>query len=531
MKIQITLLGVSLLLLAGCAKTGHPMEKKEQNLRINFQTEPASLDPRIGNNIRACQVHFMLFEGLVRLNPDMTLSPAQAKSWEISSDESVYTFHLDEANWSNGKPVTAFDFERSWKSMLDPDFPCPDAYLLYCIKNGRLAKQGELPLSEVGIRAIDEKTLVVELELPTPHFLQIVASSVLLPVNMDIEEIDPNWAVSIHNFVCNGPFQLKEWRINDEMIFEKNPWFRNAQEVKLNRVFINIIDREMIALHMYASGYFDLIGAPLSFFPTVFHQELDKKNLLTFFPVAMSKFLAFNTEVFPFNNANIRRAFSYAINRKAIVEYITQLQEEPALNVVPPVLLSEEAPSLFVDADVEKAKECLRLGLEELKMTQEDLKNISFMYIPNETNHLITQHLQDEWFKVFGFKINLENVDFKTLHERSSKGNYEIGLFSWIADYADPMNILERFYDKKSHRNYSKWSHSGFNEILRDVLQTPSSKERFAKMKEAEKILIDEMPVTCLFHGNYAFLIQPHVKGFGISPLGQIYFDQISIAP
>ncbi|MES2344597.1 MAG: peptide ABC transporter substrate-binding protein [Chlamydiota bacterium] len=531
MNIQTAFLGVSLLLFAGCAKTGHPMEKKGQDLRINLQREPASLDPRIGNDVGASQVHFMLFEGLLRLNPDMTLSPAQAKSWEISSDEKMYTFYLDDANWSNGVPVTAFDFERSWKSVLSPDFPCPDAYLLYSIKNAYSAKQGALPLSDVGIRAVDEKTLVVELELPTPHFLQIVASSVLLPINMDMEDKNPNWAVSPSHFICNGPFQFKEWKVNDEMIFEKNPYFRKANDVKLNNVFINIIDREMIALHMYASGYFDLIGAPLSCFPTVFHQELDKKNLLTFFPVAMSKFLAFNTNVFPFNNANMRRAFSYAVNRNAIVKHITQLQEEPALNIIPPVLLPEEAPPLFIDADLEKARECLEVGLKELNITKDDLKNLSFMYCSSELNHLITQHLQNEWSKVLGITVRLENVDFKALHERSSKGDYEIGLFIWVAEYGDAMNILERFCDKKSHRNYSKWSHLGYNEILNQAMKTSCPKERFEKILEAEKILVDEMPITCLFHSNYAFLIQPHVRGFGISPLGQIYFDQISIAP
>lgn len=507
------------------------MEKKEQTLRINLQREPASLDPRIGNDMSASQVHFMLFEGLLRLNPDMTLSPAQAKSYEVSSDEKTYTFYLGETQWSNGAPVTAFDFERSWKSLLDPQFPSPDAYLLYGIKNAREAKKGELPLSAVGIKAQDNKTLVVELEERAPHFLQIVASSVLLPVNMDIAEKDQNWATSTDNFICNGPFIFKDWKLNHEMLFEKNPCFRQADEVKLDAITINIIDREMVALHMYASGYFDLIGAPLSFFPTVFHEDLASKDLLTYFPVAMSKFISFNTETFPFNNANLRRAFSYAINRKAIVTHITQLQEEPALNIVPPVLLPEEAPPLFVDADLVSAKMYLDLGLKELGISKADLEKISFMYVSSEINHLMTQQLQDDWLKALGIRVQLQNVDYKTLHERSAKSDFQIGLYVWVAEYGDPMNILERFQDSSSHRNYAKWQSDDYNAILEKATSATSQEERYAQLQEAEKMLVDEMPVTCLFHSNYAFLIQPHVQGFAISPLGQIYFDRISIEP
>jgi oligopeptide transport system substrate-binding protein len=507
--------------LPGCKSMSSLKTKKEQNLRINLRKEPTSLDPRKGSDMSDSQFHFMLFEGLLRLNPDMTLSLAQAASYTISPDGKIYTFHLKDSKWSDGKEVTAHDFEKSWKSILDPTFACRDAYLLYTVKHARAAKKGEIPLNDVGIHANDAKTLIVELEAPSPHFLQIVASPVLLPF--------PSHCASTSQFASNGPFKLKEWKFNREIIFEKNPTYLRANEVKLNHIFVEMIDREMSVLHMYTSGHFDLVGTPLSLFPAMLRQDLEKKKLLTIFPVAGTKFLSFNTARFPFHNVNIRRAFAYAINRTAIVEHITQLQEKAALNLIPPALLSQEAIPLFKDADHLKAQECLRKGLEELALEPRNLKDLPFIYVSNETNHTIAQQLQNDWLEVLGIQVSLEQTEFNLLHERSKKGEFAIGIFAWIAEYGDPMNILERFEDKTTHRNYSKWQHTGFNQLLTDAKNASSRDEYLRNLSAAESLLIDEMPLTGLYHDNFTFLIQPHVQGFAISPLGHIYFDKISL--
>ncbi len=525
----LLILGAFMTIFTSCYKVDHPAGGESRDLRINLRKEPASLDPRKGNDMVASQLHFMLFEGLVRLNSDMTISPAQAQAYEVAEDGRVYTFHLDNTFWSDGTPVTAEDFEKSWKSLLDPNSPSPDAYLLYAIKNARAAKEGKVPLNDVGLYARNPKTLIVHLEHPVPYFLQIVASSVCLPVNSKVDKEDPNWASSPKNFISNDPFKLKEWIFNQEMVLEKNPRFRNAKDLQLDHIFVEMIDRELATLHMYSSGHFDLIGAPLSFFPSVLQQDLEKKNLLTFFPVATTKFLSFNTRDFPFQNANIRRAFAYAINRKEIVANITQLKETAALNIIPPVLLANEQSLLFADADRVKAKECFAQGLKELGIDSQHLGPITFIYCSSEVNHLMAQELQNLWRKILDADVRLQCVEFKTLHERSKTGDYGIGLFAWVADYGDPMNILERFQDKANHRNYPKWENETYNLLLQQALETSTKAAYLEKVKEAEKILIEEMPITCLYHDNYSFLIQPYIQDFEISPLGHIYFDKISI--
>ena len=514
--------------MMSCSQAQPSKPFKQQSLRINLRKEPVSLDPRKGNDMVASQIHFMLYEGLLRLNPDMSLSLAQAKSYEVSPDLKTYTFCLKNTCWSDGSAVTAHDFEKAWKSILDPKFPSPDAYLLYPIKNAKNAKEGKLPLDQVAIQAKDAKTLVVELENPTPYFLQIVASSVLLPVNANKDQTNPQWASKSEEILSNGPFRLKEWKFNQEMIFEKNPQYHLANKVKLNHIFVDIIDREVAVLHMYANGHFDLVGTPLSFFPSELAHDLEKKKLLTFYPVANTKFLAFNTAQAPFHNANIRRAFAHAIHRKSIVEHITRLGQSEALNVIPPVLLAGDV-SYFSDGDAAKAREYLKKGMDELQV--EKLGPITFMYVSSEINHLLAQELQQVWSKTLGVSVNLEHVEFKTLHERSSKGDFSIGLFAWLADYGDSMNILERFTDKNNHRNYPKWENVAYQGLIEEAHRMSSSSLYFEKIRQAEQLLIDEMPLTCLFHENYAFLIQPHVKGFAVSPLGHIYFDQMAIEP
>jgi oligopeptide transport system substrate-binding protein len=520
------MLGVLLFMFNSCHKIDHAIPKQEQSLRINLRKEPVSLDPRKGNDMVASQIHFMLFEGLLRLNPDMSLSLAQARAYEISPDNKRYTFHLKDTVWSDGTPVTAYDFEQAWKSMLDPAFPALDAYLLYPIKNAQMAKKGEISIDQVGISSPDAKTLVVELEHPAPHFLQVVASSVLLPVQAEMNRRQPYWSSHAQYIRSNGPFILKEWELNKGMVLEKNSFYHEAERVKLQRIFIDVMDRELAVLHMHASGYFDLVGAPLSFFPAMLLEDLEKKKLLTFFPVAGSKFLAFNTSVPPFDNTHIRRAFALAIDRKTIVEQITNLNQKRALNIIPPVFLPDDK-EYFQDADIEQAKQAFQLGAKETDIKA--LKNITFMYVSSEINHILAQALQQMWSKALGVDVALQQVEFKTLHERSKTGDFSIGLFVWVADYGDPINIFERFVDKTNHRNYPKWDNKQYRDLINEALQASSRVQYVEKLKDLEALMIQEMPLTCLFHENYAFLIHPHVQNFAISPIGHIYFDRIYI--
>ena len=241
---------VLLLLLAACQKPTPPACK--QQLNLNIPSDPATFDPRKGGDVISSMFHFLLYDGLVRLTADGQIQNALAEKIEISEDRITYTFTLRSANWSNGKPILARDFEHSWKAILDPAFPAANAHLLYPIKNAEQIKKGLLPASELGLHAVDEKTLVVELDHPTPYFLEVIAFCVFYPVQSDL---DPNWEDQVDSTILSsGPFLLKEWKRNNQIILVKNPHYHSAEVIQLPTIHVSMVDSEMTALQMFEKG-------------------------------------------------------------------------------------------------------------------------------------------------------------------------------------------------------------------------------------------------------------------------------------
>jgi oligopeptide transport system substrate-binding protein len=523
-------ISILMALLSACNTTNKNPQK--QCLRINFKDEPTSLDPRRGRNMSgASQLHAMIFEGLMRLESNGILSCAQANSYEISSDQKTYTFYLGNNYWSDGTPVTAYDFEKTWKNILDPKFPALDTHVLYCIKNASAAKRGELPLNSIGIYAKDAKTLIVDLEHPTPHFLQITASNALFPINQAKDRDFPNWhADATDHFVCNGPFKLAEWKHHNYLLFEKNKSYRLADKIKLESIYVSIVDNESAALHMYNSKNLDITGLPISPLPSDSYPDLMQKNLLNIFRAPGTMVCMFNTKQFPFHNLNMRKAFSYAINRQTLIDNITQLKEDPAFGVVPPFIKNKTTP-YFEDANIQKAQACFQKGLEELGIEARDLDGkISFSYWAHDHGcPMLPQALQQQWLEHLGVKVELDALEYKALHDKGKKGQFSIGYFVFLSMYHDPIELLDRFKNADNPRNYGRWQNEVYADLIEKSSRAESQKDHFALLEQAEELLMDEMPFAPIFHWNYALLVQPHVKGFAVSPLGYLCFDGVSI--
>ena len=198
------------------------LDQPSQVIRISIGDEPQTLDPR--SYLNCATILRMLFEGLTRVNSQEKAELALADSVEISIDLKTYTFHLRSSVWSNGDPLTASDFIYAWKKTLSPNFPSDTAFQLYVIKNAKAAKEGKASLDAVGIKAVDEHTLMVELENPTPYFLELAAFPAFFPVNRTLDEKNPSWAQNASTFVGNGPFQLSEWEHTDRMSGKEKPF-------------------------------------------------------------------------------------------------------------------------------------------------------------------------------------------------------------------------------------------------------------------------------------------------------------------
>lgn len=531
-SIFLTIIASCFLGLSGtsCQKKKPAAENQERWVRLNLKNEPATLDPRKGGDVISSHMHFLLFEGLVHLNPDSSISPAQAKSFEISENGTVYTFIMRDAVWSNGTPITAYDFEKSWKDILDPSFPSVCAHLLYPIKNAEAAKKGNVPLNEVGIFARDEKTLVITLEKPTPYFLDLISFCVFFPVNGQNDNEHPDWAHNAgEHFVCNGPFILKEWKHNNEIVAMKNPDYWDTSRVRPDYIHFSMIDNEITALQMFENGELDMVGEPLSPLPTDALPSLLKKGILQKFPVGGTTMITFNVDKVPFNNAKIRKAFAYAIDRDAIVKNITQTGQLAALNAIPPILKNNRNHAFFKDNDKVQAKALLEEGMKELGISREKFKECVHYYSSSDINHKIAQAIQQQWLDVLGVHVKIENLEHKVLMDKLMKRDYSFAQSLWCAQYNDQMNILERFKHKTNAKNYPNWENPEFIRLLEASFYENGSK-RAEMLELAEGIFLNEMPICPIYHWDMTYIVQPGLNNVGITPIGDIVFEELTIA-
>jgi oligopeptide transport system substrate-binding protein len=499
----------------------HPPSKPPSSLRINLKAEPTTLDPRKGGDLCSSTLHFLLFEGLTRLNPDGTITPAQAKTIKISEDRKLYTFFLKNTLWSDGTPVTAYDFEYAWKSMLAPDFPSPNAHLLYPIKNAEAVKRGLLPVSELGVLAVNATTLQVELTQPTPYFLDLISFCSFAPAKR----------FDAPHSVYNGPFILKKWKHAEELIVSKNPLYWAAHTIDLDSIHMSFISHEMTIWHLYEKGALDLIDMEISPIPIAAQLELADKNLLRFRPTPSSTVCVFNTQSHPFHNVHIRRAFALAIDRQSLVENITQRQEEIGLQLVPPSLKEEKITPFIRDHDQVEALKELELGLNQLGIDKTALQGLVYSYCNSERNHMIAQALQQQWLDTLGIHVNLKTYELKLHMSNLFKKNFQMTQAQLIAQYNDPMNFLERFNHKESAKNYPGWENPTYSALIASSFLEFSPEKRLKILNEAEALFMEEMPLTPLYHGTSALLAQPHLHNIQLFKNGNPDFTKLSIQP
>jgi oligopeptide transport system substrate-binding protein len=501
----------------------------DSSIRMNIKDEPQTLDPRKARDLNSITLMKMLFDGLTRLDCNEKVDLALAEKVAISDDLKVYTFSLRDAEWSNGDPVTASDFEYAWKMCLSPEYPSDTAFQMYPIKNAKLAKEGKVSLDDVGIRVLDAKTIQVELESPTPYLLSLLASPPFFPVNEKVDRKDPQWAQNAANFVCNGPFSLKEWKHQDRLEVVKNNSYWDAAQVKLSEIQLVMVQEET-ELMMFEKKELDWAGSPLSTLPLEAIKGLRNSSMLKTKEMLGTYFLRSNTEKAPFNTSKMRSAFALAINRKAIVDHVTQGNQLPATGLVPTCFGLQKAP-YFKDANVEFSKKLFEEALAESGLTKENFPEISLMYRAGERNHLIAQAVQQQWFEAFGVRIKLEALEGKVYFDRISSQDYHLASGSWIADFEDPINFLEVFKYKQGGSNNTLWENAEYVRLLDESSKTADPLKRLELLSASEKVLIDAMPVMPIFHYTMLYVNHPKIQNVVLSSSGQLdfkwaYFDK-----
>ncbi|PTQ57952.1 MAG: Oligopeptide ABC transporter, periplasmic oligopeptide-binding protein OppA [Candidatus Carbobacillus altaicus] len=498
------------MVLAGCG-TGTGGNAASQELNLNINTEPPALTPTLATDTTSGTVLTHVMEGLTRYGEGGKTIPGIAESWDVSDDGMKYVFHLRDAKWSDGQPVTAHDFEYAWKKLLDPNTAADYAYQLFYLKNGEAYNEGNASADDVGVKALDDKTLEVQLESPTPYFDSLTAFYPLFPIPKHVDETNPDWHKDAKTYVSNGPFLMEEWVHDSKIVLKKNPNYWAQNEVKLATITMAMVNDENTEYQMYETGALD-VATP----PTDLTKKLIDEGKAKVEPYFGVYYLTFNTEDPIMKNANIRRALSLAIDRQSLIDNILQGGQLPAMALVPPGApgvkgdFREEQGDLFKDHDVEQAKKYLEAGLKELSLDK--LPPIEYKYNTQAGHQKIAEAIQQMWKNDLGIETKLTNEEWKVYLDSLGQGNYQIGRMGWIGDYLDAMTFIDLFMTGGGN-NYPKWSNAEYDALIKEAKSTNDHDTRIKKMQEAEKLLIDEMPIAPIYFYTTVYMEKPYVKG------------------
>lgn len=504
-------------------------------LTLNMKISPKTFDPRKTCDVFSLQMVCLLFEGLVKQYPDGSVQLAQAKSYQVSEDQLTYTFTLGNHVWSNGQPVTAYDFAQSWKDVLDPQFSSPGDYLFSAIKNAEKAKRGNVPLSEVGIKAVDAKTLVIELIHPVPYLLKLLTLPEFFPINIEQDRKHPNWTNHLTSqCIGNGPFIIEKYEQGDKIVFTSNPHYRKTKDKHPKKITFNIVENDYVTLEMFKQGKIDLVGDSLTTIPLEKVSELEKKWSFNAQSQPYSIFIYLNTDKSPLTNTKIRRAFALAINRQELLGLLgnnckkqiktdsINLAYHPGLSatdIVPPCLKENRYLQLFKDNDVVQANVLLKEGMAELGITKEAFKGLTLLYSSRiYAGDELARIIQQQWVNALGILIRLEKLDFSLFLDKIDKKDYHMCLASWIALYDHPMSILERFGSKNYAMNRTNWENPKFTKLLVHA-NYKQGDQHLLTLEKAERILIQDMPIIPIYHRNYVYLINPDLE-FNVTLFG-----------
>ncbi|MGK0500735.1 MAG: oligopeptide transport system substrate-binding protein [Oceanicoccus sp.] len=514
----LSLAALSFLHLTSCGQTNNNVTigTQDQVLHIGNSTEPQGLDPHLVTGVPEHNIIAALLEGLVTEEPK-TLEPlpGAANNWSISSDQTVYTFHINPlARWSNGDSVTAADFVYSWQRLLMPDLAAEYAYQLFVLKNAEAFNKGEIDdFTQVGVKAIGRLTLRVELNAPTPYFLSLLTHYSTFPVHRktieafgDIDDPGSLWTRA-GNYVGNGPFQLTEWALNRIIRVEKNPHYWDAKIVRLNEIRFYPIDNLTTEERMFRSKALHLTSTVPS--EKIADYLNTKPHLISISPYLGTYFYRFNLNKLPLNDVRVRQALAMSIDREKIISAVVKGGQIPAYNLTPANTLGF-TPKAAIPFDVEGAKALLAAAGYP---NGENFPAFEILYNTNEGHRKIAVALQQMWKQALGIELILYNQDWKSYLSTVNNMDYHIARASWIGDYVDPNSFLDMFVTEGTN-NRTGFSSPEYDQLIRDASVATSKQQRFELFQRAEKILVEQVPIIPIYTYASIYLKAPQVRGW-----------------
>jgi oligopeptide transport system substrate-binding protein len=479
----------ALCLLAAC--TG-PVERAD--LVFLNGAEPETLDPALITGQPEGRIANALFEGLAAFDSAGNPQPGVAERWELSPDGRVYTFHLrSDARWSNGDPVTATDFVNSWKRTLSPETGSEYSYQLHYLKNAKAFNDGTLyDFTQVGAVALDARTLQVTLENPTPFFIDLCAFTTLLPVHLPtVHRHGDDW-IKPGRLVGNGAFVLTAWRVNDRVRLAKNPHYWNRDRVAMRTIDVLPPARANTAFNYYMTGLADLM-MDKGLAPTPLMGELRKRPDFHSAPFLGTYFIRFNVTRPAFSDARVRRAFSMVIDRKLLVEKITQAGELPAASLVPPGTAGYDPPEGLA-LDPETAR---KLMAEAGYAGGRGFPTVNYLYKgDSDLDRDLAVEIQGMLKSELGVNVALQGQEWKVYLRSMSGLDYDFCRATWVGDYRDPNTFLDMFVTDGGN-NRTGWSDPRYDQAIANAAREIDPRTRFDLFRTAERILVSEQATVC----------------------------------
>ncbi|HYE83720.1 MAG TPA: peptide ABC transporter substrate-binding protein [Clostridia bacterium] len=486
-------------------------------MRTNNMSEPGALDPQLAQGTHDSWVLDHIFEGLYKKSQDGSIVPGMAKEYKLAADNVTYTFTLrDDIKWSNGEPVTAHDFEFAWKRALDPALASDYAFQLYYLKGGEAYNTGAGKVEDVGVKAIDDKTLEVVLATPTAYFVELTSFYTYYPVNKKTVEANPDWAKDPSTYVSNGPFKLTGWEHNASITLTKDENYYDASLVKLDGIEFAILTDENTAWQKYEGGEFDFL-TPLPQAVVAQMKAAGNKELVIGGDLA-TYYYNLNTKLKPFDNVKIRKALSLTLDRQTICDKIAQGGQLPAEGVVPFGMTDENGGEYrngagkLVEYNVEEGKKLFAEGLAETGFKAEDFSKFSLLYNTSEAHKKIAQAAQEMWRNNLGIELQLENVDFQVKLDREKAGDYQVSRAGWIGDYVDPMTFMDLWLTDGAF-NDADYSNAEYDKLVLEAKSSTDQKLRMENMRKAEQMLMEAMPVVPVYFYTQPYAQKPYVTG------------------
>ncbi|MEM7175979.1 MAG: peptide ABC transporter substrate-binding protein [Chlamydiota bacterium] len=450
------------------------------------------------------------FEGLTRIDDHGTLVLAGAEKIECSSCKKKYTISLKANCYSDGTHVVAQDYEKAWKQALSLDSRCAKSMLLYPIKNAKKAKKGLCSVDEVGVSSLDDQTLVVELDYPTPYFLELLANPVFFP----FKETE-------NGILGNGPYKIDKRDKDVLLTLTINPFFWAANEIQIKKISLAIIEDENTAFCLYENGELDFVGDPLSSLPHDALQFVKDRDDFYEKEILRPYWVYLNRAYYPFSSPAIRRAFKMAIDRDSVAKHI--LPGSLPLHHLLPTSISSYTPQTVEQNPVAEFEK----GLKELNLTRKTFPPLTLNFPSYFLHKKLASYLQQTWKNLFGIEVFLNLQEFQTFFSEMQRGTYEVGGMFHSLDYNDPFAALELLISTDRYPN--KWKDPLFTAAV-ETARVSDGPEKNEAVRKAEEILAEELPVIPVTTQCIQYLCHPRLKGVvfnksGILDLRWAYFD------